>query len=59
VTLFSRFSDHIGAALDALAARDALPGGLDRSAISVEPPRDPRMVMSPPMPRWCSPSPQA
>jgi arginyl-tRNA synthetase len=41
VTLFSRFSDHIGAALDALAARDALPGGLDRGAISVEPPRDP------------------
>jgi arginyl-tRNA synthetase len=41
VTLFSRFSDHIGIALDALAARDALPAGLDRSAISVEPPRDP------------------
>ena len=41
MTLFSRFSDHIGAALDALSARDALPGGLDRSAISVEPPRDP------------------
>lgn len=41
MTLFSRFSDHIGAALDALAARDALPDGLDRSAISVEPPRDP------------------
>ena len=41
MTLFSRFSDHIGTALDALAARDALPGGLDRSAISVEPPRDP------------------
>jgi arginyl-tRNA synthetase len=41
VTLFSRFSDHIGTALDALAARDALPAGLDRSAISVEPPRDP------------------
>jgi arginyl-tRNA synthetase len=41
VTLFSRFSDHIDAALDALAARDALPSGLDRSAISVEPPRDP------------------
>ena len=41
MTLFSRFSDHISAALDALAARDALPGGLDRSAISVEPPRDP------------------
>jgi len=41
VTLFSRFSDHIGTALDALAARDAIPAGLDRGAISVEPPRDP------------------
>ncbi len=41
MTLFSRFSDHIDAALDALAARDAVPSGLDRSAISVEPPRDP------------------
>lgn len=41
MTLFSRFSDHIGAALDVLAARDALPAGLDRSAVSVEPPRDP------------------
>nr|WP_218844450.1 arginine--tRNA ligase [Sphingopyxis sp. JAI108] len=39
--MFSRFSDHIGTALDALAARDALPAGLDRGAISVEPPRDP------------------
>lgn len=41
MTLFSRFSDHIGAALDALDARGAIPGDLDRSAISVEPPRDP------------------
>ena len=41
MTLFSRFTDHIGAALDALAARGALPAGLDRSSISVEPPRDP------------------
>lgn len=41
MTLFSRFSDHIDAALDALVARDALPVGLERSAISVEPPRDP------------------
>lgn len=41
MTLFSRFSAHIGAALDTLAARGALPAGLDRSAISVEPPRDP------------------
>eukprot|EP01034_Spumella_vulgaris_P017447 gene17447-biopygen15324 len=41
VTLFSRFSAHIGTALDALVARGALPDGLDRSSISVEPPRDP------------------
>ncbi|WP_428627130.1 arginine--tRNA ligase [Sphingopyxis sp.] len=41
MTLFSRFSNHIDAALDALTARDALPAGLDRAAISVEPPRDP------------------
>ena len=41
MTLFSRFSDHIGAALDALVAQGALPDGLDRGAISVEPPRDP------------------
>ena len=41
MTLFSRFSDHIDAALDALVARGALPAGLDRGAISVEPPRDP------------------
>ena len=41
MTLFSRFSDYIDAALDALVARNALPDGLDRSAISVEPPRDP------------------
>ena len=41
MTLFSRFSDHIDTALDALVARNALPEGLDRSAVSVEPPRDP------------------
>ena len=41
MTLFSRFSSHIGSALDALVARGAIPGDLDRSAISVEPPRDP------------------
>lgn len=40
MTLFSRFSVHIGAALDALAARGAIPADLDRDAISVEPPRD-------------------
>jgi len=41
VTLFSRFSDYIDAALDTLVAKGALSDGLDRSAISVEPPRDP------------------
>lgn len=41
VTLFSRFTDHIGTALDALAAKGAIPAGLDRASISVEPPRDP------------------
>ncbi len=41
MTLFSRFSDHIDAALDTLVAKGALSDGLDRSAISVEPPRDP------------------
>ena len=41
MTLFSRFSDYIDAALDTLVAKGALSDGLDRSAISVEPPRDP------------------
>ncbi|WP_077146655.1 arginine--tRNA ligase [Sphingopyxis sp. KK2] len=41
MTLFSRFSDHIGTALDALVARGELPADLDRSSVSVEPPRDP------------------
>ncbi|MBB5706841.1 arginine--tRNA ligase [Sphingopyxis panaciterrulae] len=41
MTLFSRFSDHIAAALDRLVASGSLPDGLDRRAISVEPPRDP------------------
>jgi arginyl-tRNA synthetase len=40
VTLFSRFADHINAALDVLVARDQLPAGLSRTSISVEPPRD-------------------
>ena len=41
VTLFSRFTAHVGAAIDALAQRGVLPGRLDHSSISVEPPRDP------------------
>ena len=41
MTLFSRFTYHIATALDALAARGAIPADLDRSHVSVEPPRDP------------------
>ena len=37
MTLFSRISDHIETALAALVAKGALPDGLDRAAISVEP----------------------
>lgn len=40
MTLFSRFADHINAALDTLVERGQLPADLSRSAISVEPPRD-------------------
>jgi arginyl-tRNA synthetase len=40
VTLFSRFADHINAALDTLVERGQLPADLSRTAISVEPPRD-------------------
>jgi arginyl-tRNA synthetase len=40
-TLYVRFAAKLAAALDALEAEGALPAGLSRSAISVEPPRDP------------------
>lgn len=40
MTLFSRFANHINAALDALVARGELAADLSRTAISVEPPRD-------------------
>ena len=40
-TLYAAFSGHIAAALDALEAAGSLPGGLNRAAITVEPPRDP------------------
>ncbi len=40
-TLYATFAAHLNAALDALEAADALPSGLNRSAITVEPPRDP------------------
>jgi arginyl-tRNA synthetase len=38
---FKYIAAAIGTALDALAAEGALPGGLDRAGITVEPPRDP------------------
>src|SRR5687767_9497116 len=41
MTLYARFAAHIGAALDALEAEGALPAGLDRGGVAVEPPRDP------------------
>jgi arginyl-tRNA synthetase len=41
VTLYTRFADAIDQALDALEAEGALPAGLARKAVSIEPPRDP------------------
>ena len=40
-TLYAAFAGHLATALDALEAAGTLPGGLNRSAITVEPPRDP------------------
>jgi arginyl-tRNA synthetase len=40
-TIYAAFSAHIAAALDALEAAGTLPSGLNRAAITVEPPRDP------------------
>lgn len=39
-TLFARFAVHLDAVLDQLEAEGALPAGLKRAAITVEPPRD-------------------
>ncbi len=39
-TLYARFAAHLDAALDALEAEGALPRGLDRRHVTVEPPRD-------------------
>ena len=41
MTLTARFASAIDAALDALEGRGVLPVGLDRAAVTVEPPRDP------------------
>ncbi|MBN2972382.1 arginine--tRNA ligase [Roseomonas aeriglobus] len=40
MTLYPRFAAHIDSALDALVASGQLPAGLERRAITVEPPRD-------------------
>jgi arginyl-tRNA synthetase len=40
MTLYTRFAAHVGEALDRLAAAGAIPGGLDRANVTVEPPRD-------------------
>jgi len=39
-TLYARFATHVDDILDALEASGALPGGLSRKAIAIEPPRD-------------------
>ncbi|WP_066777791.1 arginine--tRNA ligase [Sphingomonas sp. CCH5-D11] len=41
MTLYSRFAAHIDAALDALETAGVLTPGIDRRAVTVEPPRDP------------------
>jgi len=41
VTLYVRFAAHLDAALDALEAEGALVKGVARTAVTVEPPRDP------------------
>ncbi len=41
MTLYVRFAAHLDAALDALEAEGALAAGLARTAVTVEPPRDP------------------
>jgi len=40
MTLYVRFAAHLDAALDALVAAGDLPAGLERRAVTVEPPRD-------------------
>lgn len=41
MTIFSIFADHVDAALDAMVASGLLPADLDRSNVTIEPPRDP------------------
>ena len=39
-TLYAAYAGHIAAALDALEAAGTLPAGLNRAAVTIEPPRD-------------------
>jgi len=41
VTLYVRFAAHMGTLLDAMETAGELPAGLNRKAVTVEPPRDP------------------
>ena len=41
MSLYTRFTAHLDAVLDALEADDVLPAGLNRKPVTVEPPRDP------------------
>ncbi len=41
MTLYHRFAEEIGRILDSLEAEGAIPAGLSRRAVSIEPPRDP------------------
>ncbi|MCM8730702.1 arginine--tRNA ligase [Hephaestia sp. GCM10023244] len=41
MTLYTRFAAHLDAALDSLVSQGILPAGLERCAVTVEPPRDP------------------
>ncbi|HEX8448073.1 MAG TPA: arginine--tRNA ligase, partial [Allosphingosinicella sp.] len=41
MTLYARFAEHLDSILDGLEGEGALPAGLDRRSVAVEPPRDP------------------
>lgn len=41
MSIYEKFSGHVGAALDALERLGDLPGGISRVNVAVEPPRDP------------------
>ena len=40
MTIYARMADHLNQALDAMEADGSLPAGLNRAAITLEPPRD-------------------